>query len=45
MATPGEKSYEDLKNNESVQSDTNLQNLIKQIDEIKDTNKNNDKIE
>ena len=45
MPTPGEKSYEDLKNNESVQSDTNLQNLIKQIDEIKDTKKDNDKIE
>lgn len=42
MAT---NSYEDLNNNESVQSDTNLQNLIKQIDEIKDTIKDNDKVE
>lgn len=39
------ETYEDLKNNESIQLDDNLQNLIKQIDEIKDTKKDNDKIE
>ena len=33
------ETYEDLKNNESIQLDDNLQNLIKQIDEIKDTKK------
>lgn len=38
--------YEDLKNDESIQSDDNLKNLIKQIDEIKDvTSNDDDKIE
>ena len=34
------KTYEDLKNNESVQLDNNLKTLLKELDEIK----NNDKI-
>lgn len=46
MPSPEMKSYEDLKNNESIQLDDNLKNLIKEIDEIKDTtNKDDDKIE
>jgi hypothetical protein len=39
------KTYEDLKNDESVQLDDNLKILIKEIDELKDLNKDNDKIE
>lgn len=40
------QSYEDLKNNETIQSDNNLKILIKEIDEIKDsTTKDDDKIE
>lgn len=38
-------TYEDLKNNESVRTDNNLKILIKEIDELKDFNKDNDKIE
>lgn len=39
------KSYEDLKNNESIQLDNSLKILIKEIDEIKDTrNKDDDEI-
>lgn len=38
-------TYEDLKNNESVKTDNDLKNLIKEIDELKDFNKDNDKIE
>jgi len=38
-------AYEDLRNNESRQLDDNLQNLIKQIDEIKNANNDDDEIE
>lgn len=41
-----EKTYEDIKNDESLQLDVNLKQLIKEIDEIKDiTTKDDDKIE
>ena len=40
-----EKTYEDLKNNENSKTEKELQNLIKQIDELKDADKSNDKIE
>lgn len=44
--SPEMKSYEDLKTNESIKSDENLQKLIGEIDQIKDaSNKNDDKIE
>ena len=39
------EKYEDLKNDETVQLDNNLKILIKEIDELKDLNKDNDKIE
>jgi hypothetical protein len=39
MSTPEIRTYEDLKQNIT---DTNLQNLIKEIDEIKDSIPNND---
>ena len=46
MANLEMKSYEDLKNNEWLKSEQQLQNLIKEIDEIKDTaNKSDDKID
>jgi hypothetical protein len=38
-------SYEDLKNNENVLNNDDLNNLIKQIDEIKDDFKDNDKVD
>ena len=46
MANLEMKSYEDLKNNEWLKSEQQLQNLIKEIDEIKDTtNKSDDEID
>ena len=37
--------YEKFKNDERVLQDNNLKILIKEIEELKDTDKNNDKIE
>ena len=37
--------YEKFKNDEKVLQDNNLKILIKEIEELKDTDKNNDKIE
>jgi len=39
------ETYENLKNNESVLNNEDLNNLIKQIDEIKDDFKDNDKVD
>jgi hypothetical protein len=36
---------ENLNNKESIQSDDNLKVLIKEIEELKDKNRSNDKIE
>jgi hypothetical protein len=38
-------SNENLKNKESIQSDNNLKVLIKEIEELKDKDRSNDKIE
>jgi hypothetical protein len=37
--------YEKFKNDERVLQDNNLKILIKEIEELKDSDKNNDKIE
>jgi len=46
MSDPEIKTYEDLKNNGTINKDENLRILIKEIYEIKDTtSKDDDKIE
>jgi hypothetical protein len=40
-----EKTYEEIKNDENIKSDKDLQNLVNQIEELKDEDQNNDKIE
>ena len=44
MPSP-ESNYDGLKNNEAVTSDKNLQKLIKEIDELKNEDNSDDKID
>jgi hypothetical protein len=39
------KTYEDLKNNESITKDENLKKLLKEINDLKNTDDKDDKID